>query len=95
MGLPGLVMVDASHANSGKSHERQAEVVAELAERIGAGEEGISGVMVESFLEPGAQSVDAAELVYGKSVTDACIGWDTTEEGVRALAAGVRAGRRG
>ena len=70
-------------------------VVAELAERIGAGEEGISGVMVESFLEPGAQSVDAAELVYGKSVTDACIGWDTTEEGVRALAAGVRAGRRG
>ncbi|MFL0580693.1 3-deoxy-7-phosphoheptulonate synthase [Dietzia sp. 179-F 9C3 NHS] len=95
VGLPGLVMVDASHANSGKSHERQAEVVGELAERIAGGEEGISGLMIESFLEPGAQSVDAPELVYGKSVTDACMGWDTTAEGLRVLAAAVRAGRRG
>ena len=95
VGLPGLVMVDASHANSGKSHERQAEVVAELAERIGAGEQGISGLMIESFLEPGAQSVDADELVYGQSVTDACIGWDTTAESLRALATAVRRGRRG
>ncbi|MCT1640503.1 3-deoxy-7-phosphoheptulonate synthase [Dietzia cinnamea] len=94
VGLPGLVMVDASHANSGKSHERQAEVVAELAERIGGGEQGISGLMIESFIEPGAQSVEAEELVYGQSVTDACMGWDTTAEGLRALAAAVRAGRR-
>ena len=87
-------MVDASHANSGKSHERQAEVVAELAERIGGGEQGISGLMIESFIEPGAQSVEAEELVYGQSVTDACMGWDTTADGLRALAAAVRAGRR-
>ena len=94
VGLPERVMVDASHANSGKSHERQAEVVAELAERISAGEQGISGLMIESFIEPGAQSVDADELVYGKSVTDACMGWDTTATGLRALADSVRAGRR-
>lgn len=95
VGLPGQVMVDASHANSGKSHERQAEVVAELADRIGAGEQGISGLMIESFLEAGAQSVDAEELVYGQSVTDACIGWDTTVDSLRGLAFAVRQGRRG
>jgi len=95
VGLPGLVMVDASHANSGKSHVRQAEVVGELAERIGGGEQGISGVMVESFIEPGAQSVEADELVYGQSVTDACIGWETTADSLRALADAVRRGRRG
>lgn len=95
VGLPGLVMVDASHANSGKSHERQAEVVGELAERIAGGEKGISGLMVESFIEAGAQSVEADELVYGQSVTDACIGWDTTADSLRTLADAVRRGRRG
>lgn len=95
VGMPGRVMVDASHANSGKSHARQAEVVAELAERIGAGERGVAGLMIESFLEAGAQSVEAEELVYGQSVTDACIGWDTTAESVRDLASAVRQGRRG
>jgi len=93
VGLPGQVMIDASHANSGKSHERQAEVIAELGERIGAGEKGISGLMVESFIEAGAQSVEAAELVYGQSVTDACIGWGTTEQSLRALAEAVRRAR--
>lgn len=92
-GLPARVMVDASHANSGKSHERQAQVVAELAERIGAGEKGISGLMVESFLEAGAQSVEAEPLVYGQSVTDACIGWDTTADSLRSLAEAVRRSR--
>ena len=95
VGLPGLVMVDASHANSGKSHVRQAEVVGELAERIAGGEQGISGVMVESFIEAGAQSVESDELVYGQSVTDACIGWETTVDSMRALADAVRRGRRG
>ena len=93
VGLPGQVMIDASHANSGKSYERQAEVIAELGDRIGAGEKGISGLMVESFIEAGAQSVEAAELVYGQSVTDACIGWDTTEQSLRALAEAVRRAR--
>lgn len=103
-GLPGRVMVDASHANSGKDHERQAEIVHELAARFAEGEEGVSGVMVESFIVPGAQKLDtavrpagatAAEgLVYGQSVTDACLGWDATESALRALAGAVRA-RRG
>ena len=95
VGLPGLVMVDASHANSGKSHVRQAAVVGELADRIAGGEHGISGLRVESFIEPGAQSVVAAELVYGQSVTDACIGWDATADSLRTLAEAVRKGRRG
>ena len=73
--------------------KRQAEVIAELGERIGGGEKGISGLMVESFIEAGAQSVEAAELVYGQSVTDACIGWDTTEQSLRALAEAVRRAR--
>ena len=93
-GLDPRVMVDASHANSGKSHERQAEILHEIAGRIAAGEEGLSGVMAESFLVPGAQSVDAGPLVYGKSVTDACMGWEATESALRALAGAVAA-RRG
>ncbi len=95
VGLPGLVMIDTSHANSGKSHERQSEVVDELAGRISSGEQGVSGVMIESFLEPGAQSVDSDELVYGQSVTDACMGWDSTLTGLHSLAAAVRNSRRG
>src|SRR5699024_8006832 len=63
------------------------------AERIGAGEKGISGLMVESFLEAGAQSVEAEPLVYGQSVTDACIGWDTTADSLRSLAEAVRRSR--
>ena len=81
---PG-VMVDASHANSGKDHVRQAELLGELAERIAAGETGVNGVMVESFLIGGAQSTDANPLTYGQSVTDKCIDWDTTAERLREL----------
>ncbi|GAS96847.1 phospho-2-dehydro-3-deoxyheptonate aldolase [Mycolicibacterium canariasense] len=76
-GLPGLVMIDCSHANSGKDHVRQAEVATEIADRIAAGERGISGLMLESFLVAGAQSL-GPDLVYGQSVTDACMGFDTT-----------------
>src|SRR5699024_11640492 len=61
--------------------------------RIGAGEKGTSGLMVESFLEAGAQSVEAEPLVYGQSVTDACIGWDTTADSLRSLAEAVRRSR--
>ena len=90
-----LVMVDASHANSGKDHRRQRDLVHELAERIAAGERGISGLMIESFLVEGAQRLGGADPVYGQSVTDACIGWEDTESGLRALAAAVRARRAG
>jgi 3-deoxy-7-phosphoheptulonate synthase len=76
-GLPGRVMIDCSHANSGKDHLRQAEVARELADRIAAGEPGISGLMLESFLVGGAQSL-GGELVYGQSVTDKCMDIGTT-----------------
>jgi 3-deoxy-7-phosphoheptulonate synthase len=76
-GLPGNVMVDCSHANSGKDHVRQAEVADEIAVRIAAGERGISGLMLESFLVAGAQPV-TGDLVYGQSVTDACMDFTTT-----------------
>nr|WP_212763264.1 3-deoxy-7-phosphoheptulonate synthase [Gordonia araii] len=85
-GLPQRVMIDASHANSGKDHVRQAIVAAEIAELVAAGVQ-ISGVMLESFLIGGAQSPDAAELVYGQSVTDKCMSWDATEDVLRVLAA--------
>ena len=92
-GLPDLLMVDASHANSGKSHVRQAEVAHEIADRLAAGEAGIAALMVESFLEAGNQSLDAEPLVYGKSVTDACIDWPTTDGLLTRLAEAVRTGR--
>ncbi|MET0898462.1 MAG: 3-deoxy-7-phosphoheptulonate synthase [Mycobacterium sp.] len=77
--LPANVMVDCSHANSGKDHLRQAEVAHEIAARIAAGERGISGLMLESFLVAGAQSL-GGPLVYGQSVTDKCMDFATTAE---------------
>ncbi|MFW0791130.1 3-deoxy-7-phosphoheptulonate synthase [Gordonia sp. CPCC 205333] len=84
--LPQRVMVDCSHANSGKDHLRQAEVAGEIADMISAGNTSISGVMLESFLEAGAQSPDAQPLIYGKSVTDKCMDWDATTVVLRKLA---------
>lgn len=94
-GLAPKVMVDCSHANSGKDHERQAQVALEVAgtvaraRRAGA-DPVISGVMLESFLVPGAQPVDAGDLVYGQSVTDKCMGWEASAQVLADLA---RAGR--
>ncbi|PPF89726.1 3-deoxy-7-phosphoheptulonate synthase [Subtercola sp. Z020] len=88
-GLEPHVVVDASHANSGKDHVRQVSVVRELAAQLEAGDP-ISGIMMESFLVGGAQKLDASalgQLVFGQSVTDACIDWDTTAVLVRELAA--------
>lgn len=76
-GLSERVMIDCSHANSGKDHGRQAEVAAEVAARIAAGERGIAGLMLESFLVAGAQSL-RGELTYGQSVTDECMDFATT-----------------
>jgi 3-deoxy-7-phosphoheptulonate synthase len=78
-GLPDNVMVDCSHANSGKDHERQAEVAREIAVRIATGERGISGLMLESFMVAGSQSV-GGQLVYGQSVTDECMDFATTAD---------------
>jgi 3-deoxy-7-phosphoheptulonate synthase len=110
-GMPSTVMIDASHDNSGKDHDRQAKVAREIAAQVGGGQRGIVGVMIESFLVPGRQDIAPAQpplppvpgrqplsgqpraLTYGQSVTDACLGWDTTADVLADLAAAVR-GRR-
>ena len=76
-GLNGRLMVDASHANSQKDHRRQIAVCQDLAGQIAGGEDKITGVMIESNLVAGRQNL-GSDLVYGQSVTDACIGWDET-----------------
>lgn len=90
-GLPRRVIVDASHGNSGKDYRRQPAVAGALAGQIGGGERGIVGVMLESFLLAGRQEPgDPARLVYGQSVTDACMDIDTTADVLDELAAAVR-----
>ncbi|OZG58720.1 phospho-2-dehydro-3-deoxyheptonate aldolase [Bifidobacterium tissieri] len=85
----GLV-IDASHGNSGKDEHRQAEVVRNIAARVAAGEQGITGIMMESFLEGGNQpAAPLPQLIYGKSITDKCISWPETEKLLRELAAAV------
>lgn len=90
-GLSGNVMIDCSHANSGKNHENQPAVAAEVGDQISGGAHNIFGVMVESFLVGGNQDhtkVDSLE--YGKSITDKCLGWDETAPLLRGLADSVR-----
>jgi 3-deoxy-7-phosphoheptulonate synthase len=94
-GLDDRVMVDCSHANSQKNHERQMLVARELASQIAAGERRVSGVMIESALKGGRQDiVPGRPLVYGQSVTDACISWDDTVPVLETLAQAVRDRRR-
>ena len=84
------VVIDASHANSGKDHVQQARVVRDIAARLAAGEAGISGIMMESFIEAGAQNPGPLDsLVYGQSVTDKCMDWETTVDLLRLLADAV------
>jgi 3-deoxy-7-phosphoheptulonate synthase len=90
-GLPERLVIDASHGNSERDHLRQPVVVAEIAEQIAAGESGIAGVMVESFLVAGRQDLtDPSRLVFGQSITDACIGWDDTVAVLESLASAAR-----
>jgi 3-deoxy-7-phosphoheptulonate synthase len=94
-GLPARIMIDFSHANSRKRHERQLDVTHDVASQIGRGETRIIGAMVESFLTPGRQDLtDREELTYGQSITDACIGWDDSANLLRELAAAVRSRRK-
>ncbi|EPK9868907.1 3-deoxy-7-phosphoheptulonate synthase AroG [Serratia ureilytica] len=94
-GLPAQVMIDFSHANSSKQFKKQMDVSAEVCGQISGGEKAIIGVMIESHLVEGNQNLESGEpLVYGKSVTDGCIGWQDTETVLRDLAAAVKA-RRG
>jgi 3-deoxy-7-phosphoheptulonate synthase len=85
-GLPAVLMVDCSHANSGKQHARQEEVWRNVIQQRAAGRRSIIGVMVESNLEEGNQPFpqDPARLRYGVSITDACLGWEATERILRA-----------
>ena len=90
-GLPVNIMVDCSHANAAKRHERQAVVADAVAAQIEAGNRSIVGIMLESNLRAGKQPVaPLPALAYGVSVTDACMGWDDTAALLRALAARMR-----
>jgi 3-deoxy-7-phosphoheptulonate synthase len=92
--LAGRLMVDFSHANSSKEFKRQIEVAKDVAGQLAAGEERIMGVMIESHLVEGRQNlVPGQALEYGKSVTDACIGWEDSVAVLEILAQGVRARR--
>ncbi len=97
--LPATLMVDCSHANSSKQHEKQIEVAADIGAQISGGSRSIFGVMVESHLNAGAQKFtpgkdDATKLAYGQSITDACIGWDDSVGVIETLAAAVKARRQ-
>jgi len=90
-GLPRRVMIDLSHDNSGKDPERQPAVAADVGAQIASGDRAIAGVMLESFLVGGRQDlVPGTELRYGQSITDGCLGWDTTVEVLEGLAGSVR-----
>ena len=90
-GLAARIMIDCSHANSQKQHERQVEVARDVAGQIGRGDNRIVGVMLESHIHPGRQDlVPGQALEYGVSITDACIGWDDTVGVLRELADAVR-----
>ena len=97
--LPAKLMVDFSHANSSKQHQRQLEVAKDVAAQMGAGSHAIFGVMVESHLNDGAQKFtpgkdDPSKLVYGQSITDACIGWDDSVSLLQTLSDAVKARRQ-
>jgi 3-deoxy-7-phosphoheptulonate synthase len=90
-GLDGSVMVDCSHANSGKDHEKQPAVAQALADQIAGGSRNVFGLMLESFLVGGRQDNGGnADLTYGQSITDACMSWDATVPVIEALADAVR-----
>ncbi|MEM6050853.1 3-deoxy-7-phosphoheptulonate synthase AroG [Erwinia sp. P7711] len=94
-GLAPQVMIDFSHANSSKQFQKQLVVADDVAQQIADGEKAIIGVMIESHLVEGNQNLESGEpLVYGQSVTDACIGWNDTETVLRQLAQAVKT-RRG
>src|SRR5207248_1359174 len=91
-GLPAVLMVDCSHANSGKQHARQEDVWRSLIEQRRAGNRALIGAMVESYLQEGNQPIPKkrAELLPGISITDACLGWEATERMLRQAHAALR-----
>ena len=98
-GLSQRLMVDFSHANSSKQHEKQLEVAHDIAAQIHGGSRRVFGVMIESHLQAGAQKFNPGQdpidrLTYGQSITDACLGWDDSVKALEVLSKAVKA-RRG
>jgi 3-deoxy-7-phosphoheptulonate synthase len=96
--LPASLMVDCSHANSSKQHQRQIEVAKDIGGQVSSGSKRVFGVMVESHLQAGNQKFTPGKdqpsgLEYGKSITDACIGWDDSAGVLEILSAAVKARR--
>ena len=96
--LPVTLMVDCSHANSSKQHEKQRDVAQDIANQLAQGSRQVFGVMIESHLQPGAQKFtpgkdDPHRLHYGQSITDACLGWEDSVQSLEILAKGVKARR--
>jgi 3-deoxy-7-phosphoheptulonate synthase len=93
-GLSPRIMIDVSHGNSSKRPENQPMVISDIAAQIAGGEQRIAGVMVESHLKAGRQDlIPGKPLVYGQSVTDGCIDWDTSLQVLETLAEAVAARR--
>jgi len=97
--LPPTLMVDCSHANSSKQHQKQIDVAKDIAAQIADGSKRVFGVMVESHLQSGAQKFtpgkdQLAGLEYGKSITDACLGWEDSVQVLDTLSQAVKR-RRG
>jgi 3-deoxy-7-phosphoheptulonate synthase len=90
-----VVLIDCSHGNSGKKHDQQPAVAADIAGQIAGGSRAIIGVMLESHLVGGAQKHEAgSKLIYGQSITDACLSFDETVPVLEKLAAAVAARRQ-
>src|SRR2546423_12493238 len=95
-GLEQRLMVDCSHSNSQKMYQRQIDVAREVVRQVAAGEDRVIGLMVESHLKAGRQDlVPGKPLVYGQSITDACIGWEGSGPPLKNLAEAVRKRRPG
>jgi len=97
--LPATLMVDCSHANSSKQHQKQIDVAKDIAAQISGGSHSVFGVMVESHLKAGAQKFtpgqdSVAGLAYGQSITDACLDWDDSAQVLATLSEAVLARRR-
>ncbi len=94
-GLSAKLMIDCSHANSSKDYSKQLEVARDVGSQISAGDSRIIGVMLESHLNEGRQEhTPGCELEYGKSITDACLGWDDSVQVLEQLASSVRQRRQ-
>jgi 3-deoxy-7-phosphoheptulonate synthase len=97
--LPATLMVDCSHANSSKQHEKQLDVARDIAAQISGGSRSVFGLMIESHINAGAQKFtagkdDVNKLEYGKSITDACLGWDDSLTSLQVLSDAVKARRK-